>query len=446
MEKQIHDIIMPLAHRLIKQLSQLLEQHPKSLITLFGLELMVWKLLAGLGLELMGALLAFLLGGERPASHIRCAGCGGQMKYQGEVRRWVISCFGKFSYRRAYYYCRACHLGKAPGDERLETTGHQVSPRLQRILAFLAGHLSCEVTQKAVQECYQLELSDEAIRQVAEAIGQEARQWEDQQQQAAADQPLERKPLAQKAKTWVVEIDGKKVGFQDGSWQEVKVAVLYQLSDRVEIHSGRAELVKRELIARRCEWQEFAGLVWAAMRRVGVREGDRVIAIADGAEGLESIFDWVAPEAQRIRDFYHVAERIHAVGELRFGAGTPQAQRWIRLRLHQLKASELSTVIRSISHLQFDSQQAEHTRAQVLGYLEKHRAAMNYRDYQKEGLPIGSGAVEGGCRLVGARTNGCGRRWSLAGCDQMVALRTAVLTDRLDRIRPQPKIELGEVA
>lgn len=155
---------------------------------------------------------------------------------------------------------------------------------------------------------------------------------------------------------------------------------------RVEIHSGRAELVKRELIARRCEWQQFAGLVWAAMRRVGIQEGDRVIALADGAEGLESIFDWVAPEAQRIRDFYHVAERIQAVGELRFGAGSPEAQRWIRLRLHQLKASELTTVMRSISHLRFDSQPAEHTRAQVLGYLEKHRAAMNYRDFHEKAL------------------------------------------------------------
>ena len=48
MEKQIHDIIMPLANRLIKQLSQLLEQRQKSLITLFGLELMLWKLLAEL--------------------------------------------------------------------------------------------------------------------------------------------------------------------------------------------------------------------------------------------------------------------------------------------------------------------------------------------------------------------------------------------------------------
>jgi hypothetical protein len=90
-----------------------------------------------------------------------------------------------------------------------------------------------------------------------------------------------------------------------------------------------------------------------------------------------------------------VAERIYAIGELRFGTGTAEAQRWVRLQLHQLKASQLSRVMRSIAHLQFDSRQAETTRAQVLGYLDKHRAAMDYSGYQQEGLPIGSGAVEG---------------------------------------------------
>ena len=78
----------------------------------------------------------------------------------------------------------------------------------------------------------------------------------------------------------------------------------------------------------------------------------------------------------------------------------------------------------------------------MIGYLQKHRYAMQYGDYQQEGLPIGSGAVEGGCRQEGARTNGCGRRWSLEGCDQVVALRTAVLTERLDLIRARPKVGL----
>jgi hypothetical protein len=446
MEEQLHELIMPLAEQLGKQLSRHIEERGPGQLSLFSLELLIWKLLTGLALELMRGVLGLLFAGEACRGTVECSGCGGKMNYQGQVSRRVTSGFGKFRYERAYYYCRKCHRGRVPVDEQLKTTEHQVSPRLQRVLAFLGGHLSFEVVQKAVRECYQLDLSDEAIRQVAEEVGQEARQWEDQQQQVWAQQALQRKRPDQKARSWVLEIDGKKVGLQRGDWQEVKIGVLYQLADRVEIHSGRAELVKRELIARRCGWQEFAGHVWAAMQRAGIREGDRVIAVADGADGLESIFSWVAPGAQRIRDFYHVAERIYAVGELRFGVGTPEAQRWVRLQLHQLKASQLSRVMRSIAHLRFDSRQAESTRTQVLGYLDKHRAAMNYRDYQTEGWPIGSGAVEGGCRLVGARTNGCGRRWSLAGCDRIVALRTAVLTDRLDQIRPQPNIELEAAA
>jgi Uncharacterised protein family (UPF0236) len=446
MEQQLHELIMPLAEKLSKQLSQYFEQRGQGRLTLFGLELLVWKLLAGLGLELMRGVLGLLLAGEPGRDPVPCSGCGGKMSYQGQVSRWVTSGFGKFRYERAYYYCRKCHLGKVPCDEQLETTAHKLSPRLQRVIAFLGGHLSFEVVQKAVRECYQLDLSDEAVGQVAEEVGQQARQWEDHQQQRWAQQALQRQRPGQPARSWVWEIDGKKVGLQEGDWQEVKIGVIYQLSDRVEIHSGRAELVKRELIARHCGWQEFAGHFWAAMQRAGIREGDRIIAVADGADSIESIFSWVAAGAQRIGDFYHVAERIYAIGELRFGTGTAEAQRWVRLQLHQLKASQLSRVMRSIAHLQFDSRQAETTRAQGLGYWDKHRAAMDYSGYQQEGLPIGSGAVEGGCRLVGARTNGCGRRWSPAGCDRIVALRTAVLSDRLDQIRPQPKIELEPAA
>ena len=45
MEKQIHDIIMPLSERLIKQLSRLLEKPENRALSLLGIELMVTKLL-----------------------------------------------------------------------------------------------------------------------------------------------------------------------------------------------------------------------------------------------------------------------------------------------------------------------------------------------------------------------------------------------------------------
>lgn len=158
------------------------------------------------------------------------------------------------------------------------------------------------------------------------------------------------------------------------------------------------------------------------------------------------IFSFVAPQATRIRDFYYVAERIHAIGELRFGAESQQAKDWAQAQLHKLKASEAASVVRSIAHLRFETKQAEEVRRQVLGYFENHRGAMDYARYRREGLPIGSGAVEGGCRLIGARTNGCGRRWSEKGCDEVVALRVAVLNERLDCVRPRPKLALGLAA
>ncbi|MBI3951930.1 MAG: hypothetical protein HY314_15900 [Acidobacteria bacterium] len=154
----------------------------------------------------------------------------------------------------------------------------------------------------------------------------------------------------------------------------------------------------------------------------------------------------VAPEATRIGDFYHVAERIDAIGELRYGAQTPASERWIKGSLEKLKASELSAVIGSIAHLQLPTAAAEQTRAQVLGYLQHQRPALDYAQYRAQNMPIGRGAGEGGCRLVGARTNGCGRRWSVAGGDAIVALRVAVLNDRLDLIRPRPRLTWQEAA
>jgi len=35
-----------------------------------------------------------------------------------------------------------------------------------------------------------------------------------------------------------VAISGRQVGLQDGSWQEVKCGIIYQLADRVEISAG----------------------------------------------------------------------------------------------------------------------------------------------------------------------------------------------------------------
>jgi hypothetical protein len=42
-------------------------------------------------------------------------------------------------------------------------------------------------------------------------------------------------PNQAEGKTFIVEMDGVEVGLQNGSWQEVKCGVIYELTQRVEI-------------------------------------------------------------------------------------------------------------------------------------------------------------------------------------------------------------------
>lgn len=446
MESAIRALIVPLSDQLIKQLADFSKQRSGQRPDLFTLELMVAKLLAQMAVALLAGLITLWYGRGAEAAPVHCPGCGCRMRVQGYARRALLSCWGPFSYERAFYYCRACHRRRTPVDERLGTGARQCSPRLQRVLAYLSAQLSFGVVEQALLEAYDVEVSAETVRQVAEEVGAEARAWEERERRRYEEEEVPAPRRGGQPKTWVIECDGKQVGLQDGRWQEVKVGVIYEVGARVETREGRHELLKREILARRCGWEEFARHFWAAMQRSGVREGDRLVAVADGAHVMEQVFAFVAPGARRVRDFYHVAERVHAIGELRFGAETPAATQWTSIQLHKLKESEAAAVVRSIAHLKLETKQAEETRRQVLGYLRNHQAAMDYAAYRREGLRIGSGAVEGGCRLIGARTNGCGRRWGEEGCDRIVALRVAVLNERLDLIRPRPQVELGLVA
>lgn len=439
MEENFRNCRMPAWEKFIKAVSESFVENSSQGCNLWRLEMVLLKAVAALAVAALVILIELAHGQGYEGARRECPGCGGMMRFEAYRQRQLLSSFGPLVYTRAYYHCRQCHQGRTPLDERLEVGHRAVTPRLWRLIAFLAGHLSFGVVEKAIQESQGLVVSREVVRLVGEESGSQALAWEQAEEARYREESHRIKGQKRAAKTWIIECDGKKVGYQDGSWHEVKVGVIYELRDRVESSSGRHELLKREIVARRCHWEEFAELFWSALQRVGVAEGDRLVAVADGAEAMEQIFAFVAPAATRVRDFYHVTEKIHAVGEVRFGTGTAEYRQWTSAQLHKLKDSELESVLRSIAHLKLSTQEAAETRRQVVQYLEKNRYAMDYARYEKAGWPLGSGAVEGGCRLIGARTNGLGRRWGESGCNAIVALRVAVLNDRLQLLLPKTK-------
>ncbi len=66
---------------------------------------------------------------------------------------------------------------------------------------------------------------------------------------------------------------------------------------------------------------------------------------------------------------------------------------------------------------------------------------MNYLELREDGYPIGSGMVESGCKQYKARLGGPGMRWSRSGLENLLPVRTAIMSQRFDqawRIAYQP--------
>jgi Uncharacterised protein family (UPF0236) len=378
-------------------------------------------------------------------SSSRLCDCGKKQRFQRYSEKTVRTLFGEVIYERAYYRCRHCGAGACPLDQQLGQSAREISPGVERALALLSAHLPFAKAEQMLAEVTAVRLSARQIETIAESLGAAAEQRQQQEQQQAATQGLAepRGPHKAAPRTFIIEMDGVQLGLQDGSWQEVKCGVIYELSQRVEIHSGRWELWQRWRCALRGGVAGFRQRLWALCLRIGIRQQDHLVVLGDGAEWIDQTAEWLFPKALRILDYYHASERVWAVANARWGEATVSAQRWAHSKLSQLKRGRVKQVIAAMQGLKISSEEGQRVRQAAINYMRARQAQMRYGEYQKAGLPIGSGAVESTCKqMVTARCKQAGMRWSEVGADAILALRSFVLNERLDELCPKPTVSL----
>ena len=400
-----------------------------------------------LGLRVAQAALESLLAAAGPgyAGAALACGCGAKLKFQRYAERPVRTLIGEVRYERAYYYCRACGTGRAPLDEQLGQSARAISAGVERKLACLGAQLSFGAAQRVLTE-FGIGLSERQLETVAEEVGDRAQQKSAHEACVASTQalaPARLRLVGAPTRTWVVEMDGVMAGLKDSTWQEVKVGAIYELGQRVEISAGRWELLAKQLCVSRGGVEEFRAQVWALALRSGIRRDERIVVLGDGAEWIDQTLAALFPHATRILDFYHAAERIWEVANLRYGEQTRPAKAWAEAKLTSLKAGRVGAVCRALRRLALPNTYAQARRDETVRYFERHRTAMAYDRYRAAGLPIGSGAIEGSCKhLVAARCKQSGMRWTPEGLDDILALRCWVLNDRLDELCPKPKVKI----
>ena len=137
------------------------------------------------------------------------------------------------------------------------------------------------------------------------------------------------------------------------------------------------------------------------------------------------------PQATMILDLYHAMSYVGQIGMAAYRTRKSQDE-WIEEQRKLLLNSELSLVLTHIKALRIKVD----LRDSVCRYLEANRDRMDYKGYQERGLLIGSGAIESAHRtVVQKRLKRSGQRWSLAGAQYVLNLRTCLMSQRWETVR-----------
>jgi hypothetical protein len=252
-------------------------------------------------------------------------------------------------------------------------------------------------------------------------------------QEAEAVQVLAAPPAPRRGPaTQQVSVDGAMVPLLDGSWREVRsLAIGTVVPGR---QPGTVRCAEVSYFSRMVDAERFIAVATGEVHRRGVETAGRVALVVDGAEWEQSFGDAHCPQAARILDFPHGAQRLSTVAEAVWGT-QETAQTWATAQRGELRDGSPQAVLAAIRALPLaeanDPLGAAQVQGEVLGYLEPRLDQLQYARFRAQGLPIGSGIVESANKtVVEARLKGAGRRWAQANVNPLVALRGAVCSGR----------------
>jgi hypothetical protein len=176
------------------------------------------------------------------------------------------------------------------------------------------------------------------------------------------------------------------------------------------------------------------------VKRVDPTGSKTHVALCDGERALQKrilpALQAVVPAVLLILDLLHVVEKLWQAAHGFYPEGSEEATAWVRKQTLRVLEGEVSQVIKGMrqSATKRGLQGAKwETVEKIAKYLRRNRKYMRYDDYLRQGLPIASGCVEGACKnLIKDRMERSGMRWSLAGAEAMIQVRSLYLSADLD--------------
>lgn len=361
----------------------------------------------------------------------------GEKRYRDRAKT-VETLFGEVRLLRDYYVAQD-GSSRVPLDESLGLI-EGYSPGLAKMMARIAAQNSFEEGSKDLMAYAAVNVGPKAIARMAELVAP--------QMQAAHAVAKQEKNTAT-IPVMYIEGDGTGVpvrkneargrkaknGEGEAKTREVKLGCVFtQTSPDSKGNPQRDHNSTTYVGTLQCS-EDFGILLRREAFARGFASAQKTVYLGDGAAWVWEVARINFPQAICILDFYHAGEHLSMLADALYGADPPrvqsQAEIWRAMLLEDRLPEVLSQAREDLPDIPGPREAAE----KQIAYFETNSSRMTYATFRSQGLFIGSGVVEAGCKtVVGKRLKNSGMFWSVKGAQNILDLRTALLSDRFDTL------------
>jgi len=383
-----------------------------------------------------------------PESHehrVPCA-CGQQAHFHETRRKQLQTMLGPVVYDRAYYLCPNCHGGQSPRDQELDVVGTECSPGVRGMMAAVGSETSFDHGRQQLLMLAGLEVTTKAVERHAEAIGADIVGREQVQRDRVVQLEFP-DILGTAVPVLYIEMDGTQLPMvraelegragrtpgQPARTREVKLGCVFtQTTTDSEgrpvrdaastTYTGATETA--ELFGRRLYVEAFER---------GWDRAKRKVVLGDGAEWIWNIADQHFAGAIQIVDIWHAREHLWDVAAKLFPSDEKQRKHWAKKLIRKLNRGRVENVVSELRSFPTRKPESRDELRIQADYFERNRNRMRYPKFRKQGLFIGSGVIEAGCRtVIGSRLKQSGMFWTVRGANAIIALRCNRLSGKFE--------------
>lgn len=413
------------------------------LLDLEAVEMLMRSAMHRAGASALTELLRFPVPDQRA---IPCP-CGQQAIYRELRSKTLLTAVGAVVVSRPYFLCPHCHQGQFPADAQLDSVNTEFSPGVRRMQALVGQDSSFDHGREQMKLLADLEVTTKSVERVAEAIGADiARQEQDQIHRAVQlDLPL---IAGEPIPILYVQMDGTGVpvvkketvgrsGKLDGlpaHTREVKLGCVFTQTAWDEEGYAIRDPDSTTYTGAIENAEQFGKRLYVeAWKRGWSRAGQKVV-IGDGAPWIWNLAKEHFPGATEIVDLFHARQHLWDLARCLYPNDTKRRKGWIGLHQKRwLDKGQIAKLVTSLRRIQTTDTDLTNKLRNEADYFATNAARMNYPEFRKQHLFVGSGVIEAGCKtVIASRLKQSGMFWTVRGANSIIALRCCHLNGRFE--------------